>query len=259
MLFLRTRCGLPADLPDTAAFEREALAWRIMGLLPGIDKPSPKAYLQGDTGLKLYQLSCRVADLFDQYAIYRPEMLAAWEQGKLCYEKDNEELWQAQLWRGLMSQSRGAHRGRLLDDFLTALRKNPALSRHIPERISVFGIAVLPPYHIRFFEALAEHCQVHLFLLNPCREYWGDIVTEKQASRLARRRGRPEAKPDEALHLSRGNSLLAGLGAYGREFYELLLESPCSEHELFAEETERKPSCLHKGRYSQSARPRRSR
>ncbi len=59
-----------------------------------------------------------------------------------------------------------------------------------------------------------------------------------------------ESKPDEALHLSRGNSLLAGLGAYGREFYELLLESPCSEHELFAEETECKPSCLHKGRYS---------
>ena len=229
------QASLP-DLPDTAAFEREALAWRIMGLLPDIDMPSPAAYLQGDTGLKLYQLSCRVADLFDQYAIYRPEMLAAWEKGKLCYEKASEELWQAQLWRGLVSQGRAAHRGRLLDGFLTALKKDPVLACHIPERISVFGIAVLPPYHIRFFEALAEHKDVHLFLLNPCREYWGDIVTEKQAGRLARRRGRPEACPDDALHLSRGNSLLAGLGAYGREFYELLLESPCSEHELFAEE-----------------------
>ena len=230
------QASLP-DLPDTEAFEREALAWRIMGLLPGIDMPSPRSYLQGDTGLKLYQLSCRMADLFDQYAIYRPEMLAAWENGKLCYENDGEETWQAQLWLGLVGQNLGAHRGRLLDDFLAAFKKDPALSRHIPERISVFGIAVLPPYHIRFFEALAEHCQVHLFLLNPCREYWGDIVTEKQASRLARRRGRPEAMPDEVLHLSRGNSLLAGLGAYGREFYELLLESPCQEHELFAEET----------------------
>lgn len=225
------------DLPDTGAFEREALAWRIMGLLPDIDQPSPRAYLQSDTGLKLYQLSCRVADLFDQYAIYRPEMLAAWEKGRLCYENDGEELWQAQLWRSLVSQNRGAHRGRLLDDFLTAFHKDPSLARHLPGRISVFGIAVLPPYHIRFFEALAEHREVHLFLLNPCREYWGDIVTEKQAGRIARRRGRPEASPDEALHLSRGNSLLAGLGDYGREFYELLLESPCSEHELFAEET----------------------
>ena len=124
------QASLP-DRPDTAAFEREALAWRIMGLLPHIDLPSPKAYLQGDTGLKLYQLSSRVADLFDQYAIYRPEMLAAWEKGKLCYENDGEELWQAQLWRGLMAQNRGAHRRRLLDDFLTALQKDPALSSHI--------------------------------------------------------------------------------------------------------------------------------
>ena len=29
---------------------------------------------------KLYQLSLKVADLFDQYLVYRPEWIAAWEE-----------------------------------------------------------------------------------------------------------------------------------------------------------------------------------
>ncbi len=229
------RSCLPG-LPETGAFDREVLTWRLMELLTAMDGAGPAAYLQGDNGLKLYQLACRTADLFDQYAVYRPDMLAAWAAGRLCHSGDSEERWQARLWQSLAAQGMGIDRGRLLEDFLAALARDPALADRLPERVSIFGIAVLPPYHVRFLEALASCREVHLFLLNPCREYWGDILNDKQAVRISRR-------PDKAggvaqqqdLHLTRGNSLLAALGSYGREFYELLLASrECVEQELFA-------------------------
>ena len=85
------------ELPAENPFTPELLAWRIQRLLPGYLNragfESLKHYAaDGRHGLKLAQLCYRVADVFDQYTIYRPEMILRWEQG--------EELhWQAQLWR----------------------------------------------------------------------------------------------------------------------------------------------------------------
>jgi exodeoxyribonuclease V gamma subunit len=215
--------------PDTRPFERDVLAWRLMGLLSHEPAASVAAYLQDDAGLKRYQLACRIADTFDQYAVFRPDMLAAWEKGKLCYENDSEELWQAELWQSLGAQNRGMHRGRLLADFLAAIEKEGACRGRLPERVAIFGIAALPPYHLQFFDALARSRDVHLFLLNPCREYWGAIMTEKQAGRAARRAN----DRTEELHMERGNSLLASMGGYGREFYDQLLALDAADHDAF--------------------------
>src|SRR5690554_7741298 len=57
-----------------------------------------------------FQLAEKVADLFDQYQVFRADWLAAWEQGKDVVitargeEKalDAETLWQPLLWRKLV-------------------------------------------------------------------------------------------------------------------------------------------------------------
>lgn len=90
------RKALP-DLPAASPFDPAVLSWRIMGLLSGfLDQPAfaPLAgYLAGEEReLKLYQLAGKIADTFDQYTIFRPDMIARWEQG-------TEDHWQAVLWR----------------------------------------------------------------------------------------------------------------------------------------------------------------
>ena len=57
-------------------------------------------YLRHDgTGRDLLALAARLADLFDQYAVYRPDLVLAWEHGE-------DDDWQAHLWRALMAQLR---------------------------------------------------------------------------------------------------------------------------------------------------------
>ena len=70
--------------PDSSSFASEVMTWKIMRLLPDLLDSAPFApllhYLADDhNGLKRFQLSEKIADTFDQYTLYRSEMLGQWE------------------------------------------------------------------------------------------------------------------------------------------------------------------------------------
>jgi exodeoxyribonuclease V gamma subunit len=67
---------------------------------------------------------------------------------------------------------------------------------------------------------LARHCELHLFLLNPCREFWGDIRSERDIARYMTGVAREIDPAEEYLEV--GNPLLASLGKQGRDFFDLL-------------------------------------
>jgi len=85
--FLSHLCEkLLPDVSEAPLFEISAMAFKIMSILPGyLSKPvysTLKSYLADDfEGLKLFQLSTKIADLFDQYLVFRPEMILDWERG----------------------------------------------------------------------------------------------------------------------------------------------------------------------------------
>lgn len=99
------------DIPKESAFSKEAMTWKLMWLLPDLlENPlfSPmKRYLSDDGDRrKIHQLAARVADLFDQYLVYRPEWLESWERGQLIEGLDDAQQWQALLWVELTRYTR---------------------------------------------------------------------------------------------------------------------------------------------------------
>jgi len=212
------------ELPDASPFSPDVLAWRIMGLLPALRERAEfaplKGYLDGDgDGLKRFQLAGKIADTFDQYTMYRPEMLLDWEAGE-------GGDWQEVLWRELVRSGAGQHRGRIKLDFAKTLARGGSGAR-LPERITVFGISYLPSYHLEVLSEVANHTEVNLFLLSPCREYWGDILSAKQIARRT---------PQERAYLVEGNPLLASLGKLARDFSNLVLccgNAAASETDLY--------------------------
>jgi exodeoxyribonuclease V gamma subunit len=228
---------LTPGAPEASGPDPEALAFRLMRLLPReLGRPEfagLRAYLSQDPHqLKLYQLSRRLADLFDQYAVFRPAMLLRWEAGRI--DPDPTERWQARLWRALIAEAPGAHRARLTLGAIAGLRAGEACSECLPERIALFGISFLPPFYLECFEALSRVVRINLFLLNPCREYWGEIVSEKEIRRIEERH--PGAALSGAdFHLERGNRLLASLGALGRGFFETVAGLGAVQTERFDE------------------------
>ena len=103
----------------------------------------------------------------------------------------------------------------------------------MPERVSLFGITTLPPFYLQFFQELARATELHLFVMRPTPEWWGDIRSEREETR-ARRKASAAEQLD--LQFTRGNPLLASSGKLGREFLENVTElNPAHEEEAFEE------------------------
>ncbi|WP_291992647.1 exodeoxyribonuclease V subunit gamma [Candidatus Accumulibacter sp. ACC003] len=240
-------------VPEVSAFDKPRLLWRLLRLLPAVlNEPvyAPlHSFLESDGDLrKRFQLAERLADLYDQYQVYRADWLAAWASGDdvlidargVCSPLAADQQWQAALWRVLLADvaaadlvqgvAAGQGRAAVHAAFLQRVaswrdaERPPAL----PRRVMVFGISSLPRQSLEVLAALGRWTQVLLCVQNPCEHFWADIVAGKdllraQAVRQKRRQGVPPALSDEQLHLH-ANPLLAAWGKQGRDFIALLDE-----------------------------------
>jgi exodeoxyribonuclease V gamma subunit len=199
---------------NETAFDRSLLLWRLEALLRNLENEAClplKQYLSGtNQALKRYQLAQQLSQVFDQYQIIRPDLLTAWQNGRLLFDTDVER-WQKALWLQLSAQIGQQHRGALWLDVIAKLNNavEGSLSHQLPERISVFGVNTMPPLFLNYLQSLAKQCDVHLYLLNPAQTFWADLSSKRQLSTDGDYNGHP---------------LLASLGQQGREFQEMLLE-----------------------------------
>ena len=195
------------NLPATALenpFDKDSMTWRLMRLIPTfLEKESFSPlhnYLASSPHseqYKLYQLSSKIADLFDQYLVYRPEWIFAWEKGEdeqitaqiqkqqpnlndtLFEQIQGNTKWQGELWRALVVDVKSdvgdaTHRAALHNQFLALLADKNA-PKKLPSRIFIFGIPALPTAYLNILQAMSSEVDIHLFFNNPCQEYWGDI------------------------------------------------------------------------------------
>ena len=223
---------------EAPPYDPEVMAWQILHVLPScLQNPEfadLRRYLQDDAGgLKGYQLAGRLADLFDQYLVFRPDMILDWEAGASACDGD---IWQAELWRRIRRDYPGEHPARLRQRLRDRLRKPLPAPSPLPERLSVFGVSWLPLFHLEVLHDLSRHMDIHLFLLNPCREFWTDIRSEREMGRTVEKiresRGIPMLSAAD-LYLEGGNPLLASMGTQGRDFFRWIMDLPGEEYDFF--------------------------
>ncbi|MCL1065463.1 exodeoxyribonuclease V subunit gamma [Shewanella olleyana] len=189
--------------------------------------------------MKLYQLCGRVADIFDQYLVYRPSWILGWEQNEQPIKLEENQLWQPKLWRALIEYNQNEingshyHRANLHQELISALQNPQTVIGSLPERLFVFGISSMPPQTLEVLYHLAERIEVIMFSLSPCQHYWGDIVDPKARARMALQYTDKKQLGElweEKLEV--GNPILANNGKMGRELLDLMLELP-AEHTDF--------------------------
>jgi len=221
-----------ADPSTRPTLTREVMLWEIMRLLPEmLNQPEfgpLKDYLSDPSDIrKRFQLCSQIANLFDQYLVFRPDLILAWDQGQLnCagVDEGNHEVWQATLWRGLRQGKAGQHLAALWKEFGERAAKPDFKPSNVPERLLIFGISALPPSYLQIFCALGALAKVHFFLLQPSKEYWGLIVNARESEKILKTAKKGDAS-DQELHLEAGNHLLASMGLLGRDFLNLVLDS----------------------------------
>ncbi len=132
-----------------------------------------------------------VADLFDRYAVHRPDMVQRWSEGD---RREGETLWQYELWRILRQRIGQASPAERLREACDRLRAEPGMI-DAPERVSLFGLTRLPASYLDVLEAVAAGRDVHLFLLHPSPALWDRLAgVIGPGSRHTLRRDDPTAR-----------------------------------------------------------------
>lgn len=168
-----------------------------------------------------HQLARRLAVLFEEYSYSRPDMLGRWEAGDAA---SGMEAWQRALWLELRRRK---------PDFLAlhALLDRLDEIPLPPDPIHVFGISHVAHAFHRILARLAEGGGLYVYTLNPCKEYWEDLPTIREARRL-------RGSEDDPFGLTGGGETpaLALWGRPGRENIRLLDElSQCDFRARFSE------------------------
>jgi exodeoxyribonuclease V gamma subunit len=229
---------------DSEAFAPQRTQFAIASLIDGLgSRPeflAVRSYLEQQSrspGRRL-ALAARIADVFDHYVTYRPELVLGWQSGR-------DSHWQAELFRALCGRLPAPHLAARVQAAQRLLARESGALRGVPERIHVFGVSTLPPQYLQLLAAVSEQREVNLFVLSPCREYYGDLRSERERERAQRARRTESDLPAEAAeperHAFEGHALLASLGRHSREFQELIeaLRYDEREAELYRDPGER--------------------
>ena len=223
-----------ANLRSADIFNTGNLRWLIYKILGSSDfqKKFTRTfqYFEGDK-IKQLQLATKLADLYDQYSIYRPDYIRLWNNDKVAEVKQAfvyHEKWQRWIWNKIKEEVKDYNfdkvetRDRLVDkltndpDFIEKIKKKYP-------RISLFGFSIFTPFHLEIFlGALKDHIDVDFYLFNPAPEdFWLQDIPEKTKIKIEDFYG----KSSQELNLTVGNNLLMNLGKTAKELYLMLFEN----------------------------------
>lgn len=260
------------DIPEQSPFNKDRMTWIVFKLLPTflpqfefkalnhfLDN-AKTGIAAGDEHfyqLRMFQLAEKVADVLDNYLMYRPQWLTHWQQGNndLPNAEPNLELaqqaWQAILWRAVVDYVESdyidaenipaLHRAemqRVLLSWLDIADKQ-SIQSIVGARVSVFGISTLPEQQIEVLEALAKHIEIDVYWFNPCQLYWGDIISPKLAARLTSQQQnivRINTELHDQYYIV-GNPLLASWGKVGKDYLDMLTNRNVEIYDVFIDQS----------------------
>ncbi len=246
---------------DSPLLSKDIMLWKIMINLPQlINRPEFKVlknYIGNDeSGIRLYQISEKIAGVFDDYLTYRPEMIIQWEDAEdntdrdiknnIYGIKDPLDMWQPVLWNRIVKRAgreKYPHIARSAISFLQQDLSNNTSDKIFrnPERISFFGISSIPPLFLKIFEKASDYIDINFFLLIPSKEFFGYIRSAKQMGKInagdkgikkgANKGIQIDSENDisQKLYFEQGNPVLASMGTSIKNFSLMLDDLLCNE------------------------------
>lgn len=218
--FARLLDGVPRRSP----FDVQVMTLRLyaqLGRLPASEVYAPlRRYIEQAGEQGRIQLAEKLAQVFDRYLVYRPEWVQSWAAGQLCgLTPSSTERWQLGLWRRLVEDAGLRDLQHPAEIVAARLRDDVAARRQLPRRIRLFALPTLPPQYVRAVADMAQYTDVECYVLNPCRQYWGDLMSERASARMALRDAASSASGIEVAH-----PLLASWGTQARDHLAEVLQ-----------------------------------
>ena len=185
--------------------------------------PTITNYYQNND-IKKIALAENVADLFDQYQMYRHKLIDEWNKKNAAHLDSND--WQEYIWVKLKSKKENGFQDKstIINAIINALKEDhnvQLIKKKIPV-LYFFGIAVITPFYLKLFNYLSQFIDIQFYLLNPApTSYWLEDLSEKQIAKISLRN---KNAPSSLNYINQGNTLLINWGNIVKESFALLFE-----------------------------------
>jgi exodeoxyribonuclease V gamma subunit len=137
-------------------------------LMDWVARPEVGADTGGSSQGTRWDLAGQVADVFDQYIMYRPEWLVRWAAGEAVSEVEPLSFmhqWQPSMWRSLVERwPEYMNRATLMMEWIERYRSGDIGVHGLPESIYVFNVHQAPPVLIEGLLLCSKVVDVHWFL-----------------------------------------------------------------------------------------------
>ena len=238
---------------DEDPWKAKKLVWPIIQLLP--------EFIQTENGQHLgewlrkqnlksnqlnkceWQLARSIADAFDDYILYRPELVDRWiTTTKEDFHYVTERLpkssrWQPELFRLIDQEIKSEPFGKKVEEVIMKIKTKEIKKAILPAQLNFFGLSRLAPIQIKLIKAIASITNVQIFLITPCPDLWKRCVRKKD---LLITEWSPSSKNNWLVDTPRIESNLGKMGAEFQNLLEGSGENQLSEQreiDLFASPT----------------------
>lgn len=173
------------------------LGWRLYHILREVEHEPEYSFLQNyiyhkgreqtpprEVKLRRFQLSAKIADIYDQYQLFREDWIMAWNKGEQPDKLQNYDMahWQKQLWEALKSRyPESTDRPALHRRLLEAIRQNDIT---LPPAVHVFATGAIPPLYIEVLAALGLRTEVFWYRVMVSESETGAPAEDRHPLRL---------------------------------------------------------------------------
>ena len=215
--WLWRQIGHVVPVSEMSPFTTPVLTWRVLGIFDehGVRRrasaarrlPAPRGRRDALRARGAHRDAARaLPDLPPGLARGVARRQAGQASTDLDAARQDDERWQAALWRRIARDlgTDSRHPSVAFFDAMKAMGPDAPARAGLPAAAHVFCLPTTPPLYLDILHRLAQWIDLRLYVLNPCREYWFEIVDRRRLSWLAAK--------DRADHHEVGNRLLAVVG-----------------------------------------------
>ena len=161
------------ELPQNLPSDLNAMHWALFDLLqkkPALIEQIPFAVKGVKSSSQLFHLSSQLADVFDQYQVYRPELITAWE-GRRLIIKNSDEKWQSNIWNSLQSYWKDHNMSASIPSRATAYQQliywleenDQQILDQLPQQLHVFGMSHYSKPFLSIISSLSKAKDVSVY------------------------------------------------------------------------------------------------
>ncbi len=177
------------DLSKKYYFNKYNLIWIIFNILPKVINLKEfyfiKKYLKNDYNYeKLFNLSIKISNIYDEYLMYRIDWLYEWKNYRYIKNINNSihQKWQSILWRKIIKYFiyNFSYKWNKSDLYLKILKilsnKRFIFPKNIINYICIYNISSIPPIYLNILYSISKYKNIYYFLFNPSYKFWYEKI-----------------------------------------------------------------------------------